>query len=70
MAATENQLSLTLAPGRPDSMGNFISPDHHTHLEDKTSTRHKMARPLRATAIHQGTYLDMYKLQILSTSDH
>lgn len=57
MAAIENQLSLTLAPGRPDSTGNLVSLADHIHLEDKT-TRHKMARPLRA--IHQGTYLDMY----------
>lgn len=48
MAAIENQLSLTLAPGRPDSMGNFVSLADHIHLEDKTSTRHKVARPLRA----------------------
>lgn len=34
-AATENQLSLTLAPERPDSMGNFVSLADHTYLEDK-----------------------------------
>lgn len=49
MAAIENQVSLTLAPGRPDFMGNFVSLADYLHLEDKTSTRHKMARPLRAT---------------------
>lgn len=49
MAATENQLSLTLAPGSPVSTGNFVSLADHTYLEDKTSSRHKMARPLRPT---------------------
>lgn len=49
MAAIENQLSLTLAPGRPDSISNTVSLADHIHLEDKTSTRHKMARPLTAT---------------------